>query len=220
MTERPPAALLRSALQLEAATLVWMVVEAGVAVAAGVAARSLLLIAFGADSVIELISAGVLFHQLYQESRCKPGDGPALEALKQRTSRIAGCLLYALSAFVAAQAIFDLVRGRHAGISVWGIGVTLTAALGMPLLARAKIRAADAIGSRALRADAMETLTCGYLSWAILAGLVANAILHWSWLDSAASLLIVPLLLREAKEALSGQECCSCDTGSIGPAPG
>ena len=64
------------------------------------------------------------------------------------------------------------------------------------------------IESRALRADAMETLTCGYLAWVLLTGLVVNALTHWWWLDSVASLAIVPLLLREANEAFGGP-CCS-----------
>jgi hypothetical protein len=69
----------------------------------------------------------------------------------------------------------------------------------MPILAKAKLRAVTAIGSRPLRADAMETLTCGYLAWVLLGGLLANAVFHWWWLDAAGALAIVPLLLREAK---------------------
>ena len=79
----------------------------------------------------------------------------------------------------------------------------------MPILAKAKLRIAAKISSRALRADAMETLTCGYLAWLLLAGLMATALLHWWWLDSAASLAIVPILVREAKEALAGEPCCN-----------
>ncbi len=89
-----------------------------------------------------------------------------------------------------------------------GIIIAGVAAFGMPLLARAKIRVADKIGSRALRADAMETFTCGYLSWALLAGLIANAALHWWWLDSAAALAVVPLLMKEGREAVTGE--CRC----------
>ena len=82
------------------------------------------------------------------------------------------------------------------------------AALGMPILARAKIRVADQIGSKALRADAMETFTCGFLSWVLLAGLVGNALLHWWWLDSVAALMLVPFLVKEGREAIAGG--CSC----------
>ncbi len=84
----------------------------------------------------------------------------------------------------------------------------MVAAFGMPVLAKAKMRVADQIGSRALRADAMETFTCGYLSWVLLAGLAANAFLHWWWLDAAASLVIVPFLPKESREAITGE--CAC----------
>ncbi|PYJ44983.1 MAG: hypothetical protein DME85_13940, partial [Verrucomicrobia bacterium] len=70
------------------------------------------------------------------------------------------------------------------------------------------LRAAGEIDSRSLRADAMETLTCGCLSWILLAGLALNAVTHWWWIDSIASLAIVPLLIREGWEAISGDQCC------------
>ena len=78
----------------------------------------------------------------------------------------------------------------------------MVAAVGMPIVAKAKLRLADEIGSRALRADAAETLTCGYLAVATLAGLLANAILRWWWLDSVAALLLVPFLVKEGREAI------------------
>jgi len=199
---------LRSAVQLEALTIAWMVVEAAVAIGAGIAANSLLLMAFGADSVIELISAVVLFHRLWYEYRGHQESEEALEATERRAGKIAGYLLYALCAYVVVQAALGLIQQHEADTSIWGMTIAVIAAIGMPLLAKAKIRAADKINSPALRADAMETFTCGYLSWVLLAGLIANALLHWWWLDSVASLLIVPLLLREAKEAITGE--CSC----------
>lgn len=203
-----PAERMRPALRLEAITLAWMVIEASVSIGAGVAAGSLLLVAFGADSVVELISAGVLFWRLRLEAQARPGDDAAIEAVEQRASRIGGYLLYALSAYVVLQSLYGLTHRHHADTSWWGIAIAVIAALGMPVLAKAKIRVADQIGSRALRADAMETFTCGYLSWVLLAGLAVNALLHWWWLDAAASLVIVPLLVREAREAMSGE--CSC----------
>lgn len=202
------AAGLRAGLRLEAVSIAWMVAEAAVSIGAGVAAGSLLLIAFGADSIIELVSAALLFWRLRRQALGLLPDGEALEALERKVSRIAGFLLYALSAYVVAQAVYGLTHRHQAETSWPGIAVAVVAAFGMPLLARAKIRVADAIGSRALRADAMETFTCGYLSWALLAGLAANALLHWWWLDGAAALAVVPLLLKEAREAMTGE--CRC----------
>ncbi len=198
---------IKPALRLESITVVWMVIEVVVAVGAGVAAGSLLLVAFGIDSVIELISASVLFWRLQKEARGGASNA-SIERVERRASRISGYLLYALSGYVVLQAVYGLTHEHHAETSFSGIAIAVVAALGMPLLARAKILVADEIGSRALRADAMETFTCGYLSWVLLAGLAANALLHWWWLDAAASLVVVPLLLKEAREALKGE--CSC----------
>jgi len=215
-SENPPpfradAPALQAALRLETLTIAWMVVEASVSIGAGVFARSLLLIAFGADSVVEIVSAILLFQRLRQEFSGNLEGEAAREALERKTSRISGYLLYALAAYVVLQAAYGLTH-RHSAETSWpGIAVALVAAFGMPVLARAKIRVADQIGSRALRADAMETFTCGYLSWALLAGLVADALLHWWWLDSAAALAIVPLLLKEGREAVSGR--CGCYEG-------
>ena len=199
---------LRRALNLEKLTVVWMTVEAAVSLAAGIAANSLLLMAFGADSVIELISAGVLLRRLRHEY-CEGREGEeVLQARERRASRIAGWLLYALAACVVAQAAWGLACGQQADSSPVGIAVAIVAALGMPWLAKAKLRIAHRINSPALYADAIETVACGYMSWMLLAGLAANTILHWWWLDSVASLLIVPILLREAKEAITGT--CEC----------
>ena len=209
MEEVPtPAARMRPALRLEAISLFWMVIEASISLRAGLASGSLLLVAFGADSVIELISAGVLFWRLRVEARVPAVDVGGIEAAERRASRIGGSLLYALSVYVVLQAGYGMIHRHHADTSGPGLIVALIAAFGMPVLARAKIRVADQIGSRALRADAMETFTCGYLSWVLLAGLTANALLHWWWLDAAASLIIVPLLIKESREAMTGE--CSC----------
>ena len=130
------------------------------------------------------------------------------EQIERRTARIAGYLLLLLSVYVTVQAIVGLVNRHAAETSPIGIGVAVIAAVAMPVLARAKRRVADTINSRSLRADAMETLTCGYLSWILLVGLALNAATHWWWIDSAASLVIVPLLIREAFEAISGEQAC------------
>jgi len=198
---------IRTALRLEALTLGWMMVEAALSIGAGLAARSLLLFAFGADSVIELISACVLFNQLLHELRAAPELAASVQARKRRASRIAGYLLYLLSLYVVTDAVYGLIQGRHASTSWIGMGVAGIAAVGMPLLARAKLRVADQISNAALRADAMEAICCGYLSWALLIGLGANALFHWWWLDAAAAIAIVPLLLKGAREAIAG-ECC------------
>ena len=204
VVERPQH--LEIALRLERLTLIWMMIEALGSIGAGLVAGSLLLIAFGIDSVIELISAVVLFRRLKKESGGRL-DVEETEKLEGQASSIAGWLLYVLATYVVVQAVYSLWSKRAAEASLFGIAIAIVAVVGMPILAKAKLRIAAKISSRALRADAMETLTCGYLAWLLLAGLIANALLHWWWLDSAAALLIVPVLIREAKEALAGK-CC------------
>ena len=203
-----PALDMQAALRLEVLTIGWMLIEASVSIGAGAMAGSVLLLAFGVDSVIELISASVLFHRLRKEANGAGNDEAEIEALEHRAARIAGYLLYALAAYVVLQSGYGLLH-RHTAETSWvGLSVALVAALGMPVLAKAKIRVADRIGSKALRADAMETFTCGFLSWVLLAGLAANALLHWWWLDSVAALVLVPFLLKEGREAITGE--CSC----------
>jgi divalent metal cation (Fe/Co/Zn/Cd) transporter len=193
-----------TALRLEIITIAWMVIEAAAAIGAGIAARSLLLVAFGIDSAIELASAIVVFRRFQMELRGKfGGDLDAARGIERKTARSAGYLLLLLSAYVVVQALLGLLSRRAAETSYLGIVIAVIAAFAMPLLAKTKLRVADRIGSRSLRADAMETLTCGYLSWILLAGLTLNAVTHWWWVDSFASLAIVPLLVREGLKAIS-----------------
>ena len=200
---------MQAALRLEGLTLAWMVLEASGSIGAGIMAHSVLLLAFGVDSIIELASAGLLYFRLSKEAHAAPGSNmTSVEALEEKASRISGWLLYALALYVVLQSAYGLLHRHTVETSFLGLGVAVIAALGMPVLARAKIRIADEIGSKALRADAMETFTCGFLSWVLLAGLGANALLHWWWLDSVAALVLVPFLIKEGREAFAGE--CSC----------
>lgn len=207
---------LRTALRLEIITLIWMVIEAVAAIGAGIAAGSLLLFAFGIDSGIELTSAIVVFRRFrFELSEKLNGDRDSAREVERKTARIAGYLLLLLSVYVLAQAVLGLLTRRAAETSLVGILVAIIAAVGMPFLAKAKLRVANKIDSRSLRADAMETLTCGYLSWLLLVGLALNALAHWWWIDSVASLAIVPLLIREGCESLSSEDSSGyCDGSS------
>lgn len=199
---------MQTALRLEALTLVWMVLEASGAIGAGILAHSVLLLAFGVDSIIELASAGLLYYRLAREAKALPTDGADIERLERKTARIGGYLLYALALYVVAQSGYGMLHRHEAETSFIGIAVAGVAALGMPILAKAKLRIANEIGSKVLRADAMETFTCGYLSWVLLAGLGANALFRLWWLDSVAALALVPFLVKEGREAISGE--CGC----------
>ena len=193
------------ALRLEWLTLTWMTVEAVVALAAGVAAHSLVLEAFGADSMIELMSAGILIWRLRAEQK----NGTSFsEVIEHRASRIGGGLLFALSAYVMVGAVYGLWRRQGQDFTIAGLLVTGAAIPTMSFLARGKLKIADRIGSRALRADAVESLTCGYLSVVVFVALVAQLLLGAWWVSGASALILVPFLLREAREAWQEDNCC------------
>jgi divalent metal cation (Fe/Co/Zn/Cd) transporter len=164
-------ALIREAFRLEWLTIGWMTVEAVIAIASGVAAGSLVLMAFGLDSVIELASAGVLMWRLSVELR----RGQAFSEDAERTaSRIAGGLLFALAAYVTIAALWSLWTRQGEGFSWPGLAVALAAIPAMRYLAHRKIAIADKLGSRALRADAMEAVTCGWLSAVVVVSAPLN----------------------------------------------
>ena len=162
------AVLVREAFRLEYITIGWMVIEAGVAIGSGIVARSVTLLAFGIDSVIELVSAGMLIWRLTVELR----HGQSLaEAAEHIASRIGGALLFALSAYVVLAAGWGLWTRQGQEFSWPGLLVSLAAVPIMWVLSRRKRRLADMLGSRALRADAMESIACGWLSVVVLIGL-------------------------------------------------
>lgn len=202
------AALIRQAFWLEWITVAWMTVEGAVAIASGIAAHSITLIAFGIDSVIELASAGVLIWRLTVELR----HGQAFSENAERTaSRIGGALLFALAAYVVASAAWSLWTRQGEAFSAAGLAVTVAAIPIMYGLARRKLAIAEALGSRAMRADAVESITCGWLSFVAALGLLAQLTIGAWWIDSVTSLAIVWFLLKEGREAWRADGCGCCE---------
>jgi divalent metal cation (Fe/Co/Zn/Cd) transporter len=188
----------RWALRLVALTGAYNVIEAVVALWAGASARSIALVGFGLDSVIELAAAVMVFGRLRARLR---GSGSA-SAADRRARRFVGWTFGALAVYVATESAWTLWHQNAPGESVVGI-VLAVASLGlMPALAWGKLRAAAALESRALAAEAKETLACAYLSGCLLLGLALRATLGWWWADPVAALLMVPWLGHEAREAL------------------
>jgi divalent metal cation (Fe/Co/Zn/Cd) transporter len=187
--------------RLERVTVVWMVAEAALALGAGVAARSVLLTAFGFDSVIELLSGVVLLRRLSAEAR---GDGVEdVQRLERSTTRISGLLLVLLCGFVVFTSVAGLIAGVKPEGSILGLAVAAVAAVAMPALARAKARANHDIGSAALRADIAETITCAYMAGVTLAGLATSMLLGLWWLQYIAALALLIWLVPETREALT-----------------
>jgi divalent metal cation (Fe/Co/Zn/Cd) transporter len=206
----PRAADLRLALLLTYITLGWMTVEGATSLLLGRLSRSLLLEGFGIDSIVELFSAGVLLWRLRVEASGLASED-AVESVERRASCWVGYTLYALAVSVAAMSAYGLfVAPRHTDTheSVWGILIGLIAKIGMPILAGYKLKVAARLNSRALRADAMEAITCGYLSIVLIVGLAATCLFGWWWLDSVAALALIPFLVKEGREAVKGDGCC------------
>jgi divalent metal cation (Fe/Co/Zn/Cd) transporter len=201
--------LVREAFRLEWITIGWMVIEAVVAIGSGIVSGSLVLLAFGLDSIIELISAGVLVWRLSIELRL----GHAFSEKAERIAgRVGGALLLALAVYVVMAAGWNLWTQRHGEFSAPGFIVTLLAIPIMRCLATRKIDLANRLGSRALRADAVESIACGWLSMVAVVSLGAQAIFGAWWIDSAGSLAIVWLLIKEGREAWQGDCCADCNS--------
>lgn len=197
--------LLVRGLRLEYVTVGWNVVEGLVAVGAGLAAGSIALIGFGFDSFVETISGSILIWRLSAEVSGNL-DEEAIERLEQRAERLVGVAFLLLGAFVAFEAVRSLVNRNEAQASPIGIVLTAVSIGVMLWLARAKRQTGEALGSRALIADAQQTYACWYLSVVTLAGLALNAVFGLWWADPVAALGIVFFLVREGIEALRGEE--------------
>lgn len=193
---------MRRGLWLAALTITWNVVEAAVAVTAGIIAGSLALVAFGFDSIIEVLSAFVVVWQFRGELR-----GGYDHDRERRALRLISLTFFVLAAYVVIEAGRDLLLvDGEAGESVVGIALAALSLAVMPTLAWAKRRTARALGSPTLRADAQETLLCAWLSAALLAGLALNAALGWWWADPIAAIAIAGLAVNEGLEAWRGDD--------------
>src|SRR2546428_1868520 len=198
------------ALRLTYITLGWMTVEGAASLLLGWASKSLLLEAFGIDSVIELFSAAVLLWRLRIEAS-GAATSEHVDLVERRAARLVGYSLYVLVAYVVLNSgygLFIAKRITDTHESVWGILIGAVAKIGMPILAGYKLKVAARLNSRALRADAIESITCGYLSIVLLIGLAATWLLGWCWLDRVACLALIPFLVKEAGGANCGGGCC------------
>jgi divalent metal cation (Fe/Co/Zn/Cd) transporter len=177
-----------------------MLVECGTSLYAAAAAHSPSLLAFGSDSLVELLSAAVVLLQHV-----------APKSISERTAaRIAGALLFVLAFVVASTALLSLVLRWRPETSYLGMIVTVTALVAMPILATLKRKEARRTNNLALAADAVQSATCAYLALITLAGLATNAVFHIPWVDSVAALFAIPLLLKEGHSAWQGHTCACC----------
>lgn len=201
------ARLGRRAQLLAGASVAYNVLEAVVAVTAGLLAGSVALTGFGLDSVVE-VSSGLIV--LWQFRHRLP------ETRERRALRLTAVAFLALAAYVTVESVRGLAGGGHAAPSPVGIGLAVASLIVMPVLSVAQRRTGRALGSVTVVADSTQTLLCTYLSAVLLAGLLLNATLGWSWADPVAGLVIAAVAAREGIQAWQGEGCCAPTGGDDG----
>ncbi len=194
-------ALHRRALRLEWLTVSWNVIEAAVAIGAGLIAGSTALIAFGLDSAIEVTSAIGLLWRLYRAEASVSAKEHS-EAERKALSVVAATF-FGLAAFIAYESIPALLSRESPGTSTVGLVLSVLSLIAMPVLAYAKQKTGKEMGSDALQADAVETWVCSYLSLALLAGVGLHAAFGWWWADAIGALAMLPVVLWQGWETLS-----------------
>jgi divalent metal cation (Fe/Co/Zn/Cd) transporter len=210
---REPGGLLRTrrrALVAQSLTVGWMVVEAVVAVGAGLLAGSVALVAFGVDSVLELVTAGTVLLGLLG---ARTAGGGRLSAGERRATRVVGVALYGLIAYIVLSAGYVLLTRHRPAPAPAGIALTAASIVVMAALWRWRLRLAAALGSPSLRADAACSAVCLYLAATTLAGLALNQVAGLWFADPLAALALIWWIRGEAGEALEAArsgEVCAC----------
>ena len=189
---------IRQGLRIEVITIIWMVIEMAVSILAGIASGSILLIAFGMDSLIELVSGAILLWRLRVESQ--NGDVERVERAEGRATWVVAITLALLCIYVLVTAVYGLLARSQPEPSPVGIAISAAAVLIMPYLAVNKRRIAKRIHSDALAGDAANSITCAYMAGTVLVGLTLNSLFGWWWVENVAALLFLVWLVRETRE--------------------
>lgn len=198
--------LSRRAQLLAGASVAYNLVEAAIAITAGVVTGSVALVGFGLDSIIE-VSSGLII--LWQFRHRLP------ESRERAALRLMAVSFFALAVYVTVESVRALAAGHQADASPVGIALAVASLIVMPLLSRAQRAAGTALGSNAVVADSMQTLLCTYLSAVLLVGLLLNATLGWAWADPIAGLVIAAIAVKEGREAWRGEDCCAPGSSGI-----
>ncbi len=183
-------------------SLVWMGLEGGIALFAGIAAGSIALIGFGIDSFIEGVASVVIIWRF-------TGSRLHSHAAEQRAQKMVAIQFFILAPYVAYEAVRHLAGAEHPEVSVLGMVLTASSLIGMPLLGRAKQKVARQLGSQATHGEGTQNLLCAYLAGAVFLGLAGNAVLGAWWLDPIAALLIAAVAVKEGLETWRGEGCCA-----------
>ncbi|KRW90677.1 cation transporter [Alicyclobacillus tengchongensis] len=202
----------KKGVNIEVVSITWMVIEAAVAIGSGIIAHSLSLVAFGADSIIELIAGGVLLWRLTIEAQ-----GASLARVKKAektSSWVVGIALLLIAAYIVVASIDKLLTHQGAEATYMRMGLAVASGIIMPYLSRAKKQIGSEIGSKALRADGSCSIVCAYMAWTVLGGVVLIVLLGWWWIDSIAALGLVYFVVKKGweavQEARGKEETCGC----------
>jgi len=182
-------------------SLGWMTIEGAVAITAGIVASSIALVGFGLDSVIEGVASLIIIWRF-------TGNRVFSHSAEQRAQKLVAVQFFLLAPYVGFESIKVLATGEHPDVSWVGIGLAVGSVAFMPLLGIAKERLADQLGSAATKGEGRQNMLCAYLAAGVLAGLLANTLLGWWWLDPIIGLGIAALAIREGTESWRGEECC------------
>ena len=182
-------------------SLLWMGLEGGIAITAGILAGSIALIGFGIDSAIEGVASIVIIWRF-------TGARMLTRAAEDRAQKLVAAQFFLLAPYVTFEAIQHLASAERPEVSVLGMVLTATSLIGMPLLGIAKQRVARQLGSQATHGEGTQNLLCAYLAAAVLLGLAGNALFGWWWLDPIAALVIAAVALREGFATWHGEGCC------------
>ena len=193
--------LLRLGLFVEYASLAWMTVECVVAIYSGMAAWSLALLAFGGDSLVELLSSFAVVQHLKTSLAGRSSGTDHAES--KRTEWVTALLLVSLIPVIGLAAVYSFLSGIKPEPSVLGIAVALAAVVIMPILWFEKKRIGTAADCLPLTIDAVESATCFWMSITLLAGQAINYIWRISWIDYLATFVILVFVAREAGESIS-----------------
>lgn len=194
--------LIRDAKRLSWLSLAWMGVEGAVGIAAAVVAGSVALLGFGIDSAIEGLASIIVIWRFTGHRRLS-------DEAERRAQKAVAISFFLLAPYIAQDAIRSLLDGVPASTSWVGVGLSISSIVVMPLLGRAKQRIGSRLSSAATAGEGTQNMLCAYLAAGVLAGLLANMILGWWWVDPIVALGIAGIALNEGRETWRGESCCT-----------
>ena len=166
--------------RLEVATIAWNLMEFFVTIALGVAAGSLALVAFGLDSIAEVVASVATIWSLQHED----------PARLRRSLRLVSFAFFLLAAVLLTGGIRNLAVGHRPDVSVAGMVYLGITALAMFGLAIAKRRVSRETTNHTLVHETRVTFLDGGLATLVLAALVIDAAFGWWWADAAAAIVV------------------------------